>query len=154
MPAASAVEDRDSTAKTMLTITLMCPGRRQVAHRGLGELTSRSVMPAEFIRFAASTKNGTASRMKELYDLHISCGGERSQPGIGDQHGDARQPQGKRHRDAQEDQRDQAAKHNQCDQTGAHPDMSGSVALSKRASSTIFSTRKTTHVTPPKGKAA
>ena len=28
--------------------------------------TSRSVMPAEFIRFAASRKNGTASRMKAL----------------------------------------------------------------------------------------
>ena len=32
----------------------------------------RSVMPPMFIRFAVSRKNGTASRMKELYALNVS----------------------------------------------------------------------------------
>ena len=40
------------------------PGRWPTIVRA--SATSLSVMPAEFIRLAASRKNGTASRMKEL----------------------------------------------------------------------------------------
>ena len=73
IPAASAVDEPEIPANSMLTITLTCPnppGKCPTDARA--SLTSRSVMPAAFIRFAASKKNGTASRMNELYDFHIS----------------------------------------------------------------------------------
>ena len=57
----------------MLTITLICPnppGKWPTV--ALARLTNRSVIPAEFIRFAANRKNGTANKMNELYDFHIS----------------------------------------------------------------------------------
>ncbi len=67
MPAASAVEEPEMPANSMLTMTLMWPsppGRWPTT--AWDRRTRRSVMPAEFIRLAASRKNGTASRTKEL----------------------------------------------------------------------------------------
>ena len=73
IPAASAVDDPDMPAKSMLTITFICPsppGKCPTVARA--RLTKRSVMPAEFIKFAARRKKGTARRIKALYDFHIS----------------------------------------------------------------------------------
>ena len=67
MPAASAVEEPEMPANSMQTMTLMWPsppGRWPTMARARS--TSRSVIPAEFIRLAASRKNGTASRTKAL----------------------------------------------------------------------------------------
>ena len=67
MPAASAVELPEMPAKNIETTTLTCPrppGRCPTSARA--SRIRRSVMPATFIRLAASRKNGTASRMKEL----------------------------------------------------------------------------------------
>jgi hypothetical protein len=79
-PAASAVLEPEMPAKSMLTTTLTCPsppGRCPTVVRA--NSISRSVIPAAFIRLAASRKNGTASRMNELYDLSISF---RSRNGV------------------------------------------------------------------------
>ena len=73
IPAASAVDEPEIPANSMLTTTLTCPsppGKWPTDVRA--RFTSRSVMPAAFIRLAANRKNGTASRMNELYDFHIS----------------------------------------------------------------------------------
>ena len=67
MPAASAVDEPEMPANSIETTTLTCPsppGRCPTS--ALASRTSRSVMPAEFIRFAASRKNGTASSTKAL----------------------------------------------------------------------------------------
>src|ERR1700674_1687835 len=72
-PAASAVDDPEMPAKSMDTSTPTWPsppGRCPTSARE--SLISLSVMPAVFIRFAASMKNGIASRRNELYDLSIS----------------------------------------------------------------------------------
>src|SRR5437762_3814247 len=72
-PAASAVEDPEIPAKSIDTSTLTWPsppGRWPTSTRD--RLISFSVMPAVFIRFAASMKNGIASRRNELYDFSIS----------------------------------------------------------------------------------
>src|SRR5438876_4946514 len=72
-PAASAVEDPEIPAKSIDTSTLTWPsppGRWPTSTRD--RLISFSVMPAVFIRFAASMKNGIARSRKELYDLSIS----------------------------------------------------------------------------------
>ena len=66
-PAASAVLEPEMPANSMLTTTLTWPrppGKWPTIVRA--SATSLSVMPAEFIRLAASRKNGTASRMKVL----------------------------------------------------------------------------------------
>ncbi len=65
--AASAVEEPDIPAKKIDSTTLICarpPGKWPTSARE--KRTRRSVMPPTFIRFAASRKNGTASRMNEL----------------------------------------------------------------------------------------
>ena len=67
MPAASAVEEPEMPAKNIETRTLMWPsppGRWPTMVRA--RLMSRSVMPAAFIRLAASRKKGTASSTNEL----------------------------------------------------------------------------------------
>ena len=66
-PAASAVDDPEMPANSMDTITLTWPrppGSQPVRTRARS--IRRSVILPAFIRFAASRKNGTASRMKEL----------------------------------------------------------------------------------------
>ncbi len=71
--AASAVDDPEMPAKKIESTTLTCaspPGRWPTRSRE--SRTSRSVMPPTFIRLAVSRKNGTASRMNELYDLKVS----------------------------------------------------------------------------------
>ena len=73
MPAASAVDDPDTPAKSMLTTTLIWPkppGRWPTDARA--RVTNRSVIRAAFIKLADSTKNGTDSKINELYDFHIS----------------------------------------------------------------------------------
>src|ERR1700704_1877003 len=70
--AASAVDDPEMPAKNTLNSTLICasePGKLPTIVRD--SLTRRSVMPPTFIRFAVSRKNGTASRMNELYALKV-----------------------------------------------------------------------------------
>jgi hypothetical protein len=65
--AASAVDEPEMPAKKIDSTTLICarlPGMWPTIVRD--SLTSRSVMPPMFIRFAVSRKNGTASRMNEL----------------------------------------------------------------------------------------
>ncbi len=60
-------------AKSIDTSTLTWPsppGRWPTSARD--RLMSFSVMPAEFIRLAASMKNGIASSRNELYDFSIS----------------------------------------------------------------------------------
>src|SRR3954464_10040897 len=72
-PAASAVLDPEMPANNMLTSTLTWPrppGSQPTSARD--RLISLSVMPAAFIRLAASMKNGIASSRNELYDLSIS----------------------------------------------------------------------------------
>src|SRR5438552_6181861 len=72
-PAASAVDDPEIPAKSIDTSTLTWPsppGRWPTSTRD--RLISFSVMPAVFIRFAASMKNGIANSRNELYDLSIS----------------------------------------------------------------------------------
>ena len=71
--AASAVEEPDTPAKKIESTTLICaspPGKCPTMVRD--RRINRSVMPPMFIRFAVSRKNGTASRMKELYALNVS----------------------------------------------------------------------------------
>ena len=70
--AASAVEDPETPAKSTDSTTLICarlPGRWPTIARV--QLNSRSVMPPEFIRLAASRKNGTASSRNELNAVNI-----------------------------------------------------------------------------------
>src|SRR6266849_886995 len=72
-PAASAVDEPEMPAKSIDTSTPTCPrppGRCPTSARD--KLISFSVMPALFIRLAASMKNGIASRRNELYDFNIS----------------------------------------------------------------------------------
>src|SRR6266567_780338 len=72
-PAASAVDDPDMPANSIDTSTLTWPrppGRCPTSARD--RTISLSVMPAVFIRFAASMKKGIASSRNELYDLSIS----------------------------------------------------------------------------------
>ena len=79
--AASAVDEPEMPAKKIDSTTFTCaspPGKWPTRSRD--SLTSRSVMPPTFIRFAVSRKNGTASRMNELYDLNVwlnSTSGDR-----------------------------------------------------------------------------
>src|SRR5438552_1035547 len=71
--AASAVEEPEMPAKNTESRTLICasaPGKLPTMVRD--SRTSRSVMPPTFIRLAVSRKNGTASRMNELYALNVS----------------------------------------------------------------------------------
>src|SRR6267378_777799 len=71
--AASAVDEPEIPAKNTDSSTLICasaPGKWPTMVRE--SRTSRSVMPPTFIRLAVSRKNGTASRMKELYALKVS----------------------------------------------------------------------------------
>src|SRR5437016_1142000 len=71
--AASAVEEPEMPAKNTESRTLICasaPGKLPTMVRD--SRTSRSVMPPTFIRLAVSRKNGTASRMNELYALKVS----------------------------------------------------------------------------------
>ena len=71
--AASAVDEPEIPAKKIDSTTLTWanpPGMWPTRSRD--SLTSRSVIPPTFIRFAVSRKNGTASRMNELYDLNVS----------------------------------------------------------------------------------
>src|SRR6185312_2596263 len=70
--AASAVDEPDIPAKNTDSSTLICasaPGKLPTIV--LDSVTSRSVMPPTFIRLAVSRKNGTASRMNELYALNV-----------------------------------------------------------------------------------
>ena len=70
--AASAVDEPEIPAKNTDSSTLICasaPGKLPTIVRD--SVTSRSVMPPTFIRFAVSRKNGTASRMNELYALNV-----------------------------------------------------------------------------------
>ena len=70
--AASAVDDPEMPAKNTDRSTLICasaPGSEPTMARD--SRTRRSVMPPTFIRFAVSRKNGTASRMNELYALKV-----------------------------------------------------------------------------------
>src|SRR5205809_2200042 len=70
--AASAVDDPEMPAKKTDSSTLICasaPGKLPTIVRE--RRTSRSVMPPTFIRLAVSRKNGTASRMNELYALNV-----------------------------------------------------------------------------------
>ena len=67
MPAASAVDEPEMPANSIETMTFTWPsppGRWPTM--ALANRIRRSVMPAPFIRFAASRKNGTASRTKAL----------------------------------------------------------------------------------------
>src|SRR5215470_719696 len=71
--AASAVDEPEMPAKNTDRSTLICasePGQLPTIVRD--RCTSRSVMPPIFIRLAVSRKNGTASRMNELYALNVS----------------------------------------------------------------------------------
>jgi hypothetical protein len=71
--AASAVDEPDMPAKNTDSTTLICasaPGMLPTMVRDNN--TSRSVMPPTPIRLAVSRNSGTASRMKELYDLKVS----------------------------------------------------------------------------------
>src|SRR5881296_3567912 len=70
--AASAVDDPEMPAKKTDSSTLICasaPGKLPTIARE--SRTRRSVMPPTFIRLAVSRKNGTASRMNELYALNV-----------------------------------------------------------------------------------
>src|SRR3954467_14115389 len=70
--AASAVEEPEMPAKNTDSSTLICasaPGKLPTIVRD--SVTRRSVMPPTFMRFAVSRKNGTASRMNELYALNV-----------------------------------------------------------------------------------
>src|SRR5918911_2688758 len=70
--AASAVEEPEMPAKKTERSTLICasaPGKWPTMVRE--RRTRRSVMPPTFIRFAVSRKNGTASKMNELYALNV-----------------------------------------------------------------------------------
>ncbi len=70
--AASAVELPEMPAKNTDSSTLICasaPGKLPTIVRD--SVTSRSVMPPTFMRLAVSRKNGTASRMNELYALNV-----------------------------------------------------------------------------------
>src|SRR5512140_375730 len=72
-PAASAVLEPEIPANNMLTSTLTWPsppGSQPTSARD--RLISLSVMPAAFIRLAASMKNGIDSSRNELYDFSIS----------------------------------------------------------------------------------
>src|SRR5205085_160934 len=67
-----AVDDPEIPAKNTESSTLICasaPGKLPTIVRD--SVTSRSVMPPTFMRFAVSRKNGTASRMNELYALNV-----------------------------------------------------------------------------------
>jgi hypothetical protein len=71
--AASAVDDPEMPAKKTDRSTFTwasAPGKWPTMVRD--RCTSRSVMPPLFIRLAVSRKNGTASRMNELYALKVS----------------------------------------------------------------------------------
>src|SRR5437868_12099398 len=70
--AASAVDEPEMPAKNTDSRTLICasaPGKLPTIARD--RRTRRSVIPPTFIRFAVNRKNGTASRMKELYALNV-----------------------------------------------------------------------------------
>src|SRR5438477_8737515 len=70
--AASAVEEPEMPAKNTDSTTLICasdPGQCPTIERD--SATRRSVIPPTFIRLAVSRKNGTASRMNELYALNV-----------------------------------------------------------------------------------
>src|SRR4030095_7816088 len=70
--AASAVDDPEMPAKNTESSTLICasaPGKLPTSVRD--SVTNRSVMRPTFIRLAVSRKNGTASRMNELYALNV-----------------------------------------------------------------------------------
>ena len=67
-PAASAFEEPEMPAKIMLVTTLTCPrppGRWPTM--ACASRRSMLVMPAQFMRLAARTKKGIASKMKEPY---------------------------------------------------------------------------------------
>jgi len=68
-PAASAVDEPDIPANNIDTTTLTWPrppGSQPVMT--FARSIIRSVILPEFIKFAASKKNGTASKINELYD--------------------------------------------------------------------------------------
>src|SRR5439155_21831612 len=70
--AAAAVDEPEIPAKKTDSSTLICasaPGKLPTIVRE--SRTRRSVMPPTFIRLAVRRKNGTASRMKELYALNV-----------------------------------------------------------------------------------
>src|SRR5207249_9052337 len=70
--AASAVDEPEIPAKKTDSSTLICasaPGKLPTIVRE--SRTRRSVMPPTFIRFAVRRKNGTASKMNELYALNV-----------------------------------------------------------------------------------
>src|SRR5450830_1647732 len=72
-PAASAVLEPEMPANSMLTSTLTWPSPPgSQPTRARDRLISLSVMPAAFIRFAASMKKGIESSRNELYDFSIS----------------------------------------------------------------------------------
>ena len=72
-PAASAVLEPEMPANSMLTSTLTWPNPPgSQPTRARDKLISLSVMPAAFIRFAASMKKGIESSRNELYDFSIS----------------------------------------------------------------------------------
>ena len=72
--AASAVDEPEMPAKKIDSsdVDLREPAG-EVADQRPRNRTSRSVIPPTFMRFAVSRKNGTASRMNELYALNVSC---------------------------------------------------------------------------------
>lgn len=64
-PARSASAAPDMPAKIMLAATLTCARPpRMGLNKALANANMRSVTPPAFIRLPASTKNGTASRVK------------------------------------------------------------------------------------------
>src|SRR6266403_1715984 len=80
-PAASAVDEPEMPAKSIDTSTLTCPrppGRCPTSARD--KLISFSVMPALFIRFAASMKNGIASRRNGVRRSSMKNTGTQARP--------------------------------------------------------------------------
>ena len=68
------------------------------------------MMPPTFIRFAVSRKNGTASRMNELYALNVVLNSDhRRQARLDEQDRQAGQAERERHRHAQHHQREERA---------------------------------------------
>jgi hypothetical protein len=78
---------------------------------GARQLISRSVVPPTFIRFAVRRKNGTASRMKELYALKVSCISDHGvEPRLDRKNRDAGEAERECDRHAQEHRKKKAAK--------------------------------------------
>ncbi len=74
MATAAATPEPDMAPKSMFATMLVwarAPGRRCAT--SLAQPTSLRAMPPEFIRLPARTKNGIASREKELTLWNIFC---------------------------------------------------------------------------------